>query len=118
MNLSSTEKVFTDGEVPNIGETIEFVRKFNSNSRVFSLGIGAHASRLLVRGIARAGRGTAEFVEGDNDKSIYEAVERQMVVALSPALDIAKIGWGVSGDTRLVFDTYLNAIVVELYTVF
>eukprot|EP00555_Chaetoceros_dichaeta_P006087 CAMPEP_0198271870 /NCGR_PEP_ID=MMETSP1447-20131203/50824_1 /TAXON_ID=420782 /ORGANISM="Chaetoceros dichaeta, Strain CCMP1751" /LENGTH=75 /DNA_ID=CAMNT_0043964703 /DNA_START=36 /DNA_END=260 /DNA_ORIENTATION=+ len=36
--------VFTDGEVSNTDETIEFVRKFQtSRTRVFSLGIGAHA---------------------------------------------------------------------------
>jgi len=90
--------VFTDGKVCNTDETIEFVKNFNStNNRIFSLGIGAHASRLLVQGIARSGRGTAEFVEGDDDKSIYDAVERQMAVALSPVFDDVEIGWGVLG---------------------
>eukprot|EP00588_Corethron_pennatum_P029386 CAMPEP_0194335090 /NCGR_PEP_ID=MMETSP0171-20130528/68327_1 /TAXON_ID=218684 /ORGANISM="Corethron pennatum, Strain L29A3" /LENGTH=675 /DNA_ID=CAMNT_0039098015 /DNA_START=60 /DNA_END=2087 /DNA_ORIENTATION=+ len=90
--------VFTDGDVSNTQETIQFVRTFGSHTRVFSLGIGAHASRALVQGIARNGRGTAEFVEGDDDESIYEAVERQMKVAFSPAFDDVQIEWGMAGE--------------------
>lgn len=90
--------VFTDGQVGNTDRTIEFIGEFDSNSRVFSLGIGSHVSRALVQGIARNGRGTAEFVEGNDDTSIYEAVERQMAVALSPVLDNAVVDWGLSGE--------------------
>lgn len=90
--------LFTDGEVSNEDETIEYVRKFRSTGRVFSLGIGPHASRYLVQGIAKSGRGTAEFVPGNDDALIYEAVKRQMDVSMSPVLDDAKIEWGVEGQ--------------------
>eukprot|EP00588_Corethron_pennatum_P016065 CAMPEP_0194304156 /NCGR_PEP_ID=MMETSP0171-20130528/1942_1 /TAXON_ID=218684 /ORGANISM="Corethron pennatum, Strain L29A3" /LENGTH=788 /DNA_ID=CAMNT_0039055323 /DNA_START=383 /DNA_END=2749 /DNA_ORIENTATION=- len=85
--------VMTDGQVSNTAETIKFVKKFRSNTRIFSLGIGAHVSRLLVQGLARSGRGTAEFVDGDSDKDVFDAVERQMHVASTPALDDLEITW-------------------------
>jgi len=85
--------VMTDGQVSNTAQTIKFVRKFRSNTRIFSLGIGAHVSRLLVQGLARSGRGTAEFVDGDSDQDVFDAVERQMNVASTPALDDLEIIW-------------------------
>ena len=86
--------IITDGAVSNTDDTIEYVQKHNSNGRVFALGIGDHVSALLVRGLARAGRGTAEFVDGDNLDSIEDAVERQMFVASLPALTDVVIQWG------------------------
>lgn len=85
--------VLTDGEVSNTDDTIEYVRFNRSSSRVFTLGIGNHVSALLVRGIARAGRGTAEFVDGNSDAAIEDAVSRQMEVALTPALSEVNIKW-------------------------
>jgi len=86
--------VLTDGEVYNTEDTITYVRSRQSAGRVFSLGIGEHVSALLVRGIARAGRGTAEFVDGDSMEAIESAVERQMEVALTPSLLDLNIKWG------------------------
>ena len=54
---------------------------------MFALGIGAHVSSALVKGIARAGRGTAKFADGDQENNVKEAVERQLLVALNPGFD-------------------------------
>lgn len=94
--LSDYERVvflLTDGEVSNTKEIIEYVRSRRGSGRVFTLGIGPHASALLVRGVARAGEGTAEFVNGDE---IEAAVQRQMEVAATPALTDVRIDWGVA----------------------
>ena len=45
--------VLTDGEVSNSSAIVELVKKNNSKGRVFALGLGASASRHLVKGIAR-----------------------------------------------------------------
>jgi hypothetical protein len=45
--------VLTDGEVSNSASVVELVKKNSSQGRVFALGLGASASRHLVKGIAR-----------------------------------------------------------------
>jgi hypothetical protein len=45
--------VLTDGEVSNSACVVELVKKNSSQGRVFALGLGASASRHLVKGIAR-----------------------------------------------------------------
>ena len=54
-------------------------------------------SRLLVKGLARAGRGTAEFVDGTTDHAVFDAVGRQMEVATAGALDDLSVAWGAAG---------------------
>jgi len=100
--------VMTDGQVSNTADTIKFVRKFRSKARLFSLGIGSHVSRLLVQGLARSGRGTAEFVDGDSDQAVFEAVERQMNVALTPALDDLQITWEGSNSVNITQAPYVT----------
>ena len=53
--------ILTDGEVSNSLECIRLVGAERKNTRVFTLGIGASADRHLVKGLARAGGGTAAF---------------------------------------------------------
>ena len=45
--------VLTDGEVSNSSAVVELVKRNNAHGRVFALGLGASASRHLVKGIAR-----------------------------------------------------------------
>ena len=84
--------VITDGQVSNTRETISLVRKHASTNRVFSLGIGSSSDRHLVKGLARSGRGTAQFVsEGEN---IASKVVRQLKLGIQPCLHDVKIDWG------------------------
>ena len=53
--------ILTDGAVSNSLECIRLVGAERKNTRVFTLGIGASADRHLVKGLARAGGGTAAF---------------------------------------------------------
>jgi hypothetical protein len=60
-------------------------------TRVFTFGIGAGASAHLVRGIARAGEGEAEFIYPG--ERIEEKVMRQLKRALTPALTDVQVDW-------------------------
>jgi len=97
-NYARNVFVLTDGEVSNTDDVIEYVRSKRAQGRVFALGIGSHVSSALVKGIARAGRGTAEFVDGDEAAAVESAVERQMTVATTPALDDVRVDWGISSE--------------------
>jgi len=94
--------VVTDGQVSNTDETIEYVQQHQENGRVFSLGIGEHVSALLVRGLARAGKGTAEFVDGTGFEDIKDAVERQILVASTPALSNVIIHLGTLDESSFL----------------
>ena len=100
--------VLTDGEVSNTQDVIQYVTDKvarDSNTRVFSLGIGEHVSALLVRGLARAGRGTAVFVDGNDASAIEEAVQRQMEMATRGSLEDVVIEWddGNEGGSQAPF---------------
>ena len=52
-----------------------------SLSRVFTFGIGSGASTALVKGLAKAGNGTAEFIQ--EGERLQPKVRRWMVVCMS-----------------------------------
>ena len=85
--------VITDGAVSNSRECIQLVGAHRRNTRVFSLGIGSAADRHLVKGLARAGGGTAAFtVEGEQLAGKVLAHLRQ---ALAPSLYPVTVDWGL-----------------------
>ncbi len=54
--------LLTDGEVGNEAEAHALVRGHRESARFFAVGIGMGPNEHLVRGIARAGGGAAEFI--------------------------------------------------------
>ncbi|XP_004604827.2 von Willebrand factor A domain-containing protein 5A [Sorex araneus] len=83
--------VFTDGEVTDTSRVIEEVRKNSSKHRCFSFGIGEGASTSLIKGIARASGGTAEFITG-KDRMQSKAL-RSLKRALQPAVEGVSLSW-------------------------
>lgn len=83
--------LITDGEVGNTDEVVGLVGRNAGTTRVFGLGVGSRCSRELIEGIAKAGCGTAAFVE--RDESIQTATLSQLKNALQPALKDITVEW-------------------------
>lgn len=84
--------VLTDGEVTNTDAVIALARSSADSARIFTFGIGYGASHHLVRGLAGAGGGTAEFIYPG--ERVESKVMRQVSRLLSPALTGVRLDWG------------------------
>ncbi|XP_036603073.1 von Willebrand factor A domain-containing protein 5A-like isoform X2 [Trichosurus vulpecula] len=83
--------VFTDGEVSDTRRVVAEVQRHSQNHRCFSFGIGEGASTRLVKGIARAAGGTAEFITG-RDRMQPKAL-RSLKRALQPVVQDVSLTW-------------------------
>jgi von Willebrand factor A domain-containing protein 5 len=100
--------IVTDGEVGNTERVIDLVKDEARDCRVFSLGIGGEASRRLVRGVARAGRGHCEFVA--SGESIEAKVMSLIGRILEPPLRDLRIDVGDSLKLKSCVPTELPAL--------
>ncbi|XP_074071453.1 von Willebrand factor A domain-containing protein 5A-like isoform X2 [Macrotis lagotis] len=83
--------VFTDGEVGNTWQIIAEVQQHKQNHRCFSFGIGEGASTSLIKGIAQAAEGTAEFITGLDrmQAKVLQSLKR----ALQPVVKDVSLTW-------------------------
>ncbi|XP_059531940.1 von Willebrand factor A domain-containing protein 5A isoform X2 [Myotis daubentonii] len=83
--------VFTDGEVTNTFSVIREVKINGQRHRCFSFGIGEGASTSLIKGIARASGGAAEFITG-NERMQSKAL-RALKRSLQPVVEDVSLSW-------------------------
>jgi Ca-activated chloride channel homolog len=83
--------VLTDGQVTNEPAVIELARKHRATNRIFAFGIGAAASSFLVKGLARATGGAAEFISAG--ERIDDKVLRTFGRLASPPVTDVTIDW-------------------------
>ena len=98
----------TDGAVSGEGRALEQVRKEIGAARLFTFGIGPSVNRALLNQLARLGRGTAAFLQLDED--IEEAILRFQDRVSFPALTDITLKWK-KGKT---WDVY-PALIPDLY---
>jgi len=84
--------VLTDGEVANEADVIDLCGRYATTTRVFAFGIGAGVSEHLVRGVARASHGAAEFIYPG--ERIEPKVLRMFGRVHMPAFKHVHIDWG------------------------
>lgn len=82
----------TDGYVGNDMQIIDYVGKHRGQARMFPFGVGSSVNRFLIDGMAREGRGVAEYVSLDEDGRI--AAERFQRRIASPVLLDPKVDFG------------------------
>uniref|UniRef100_L7N1A2 von Willebrand factor A domain-containing protein 5A n=1 Tax=Myotis lucifugus TaxID=59463 RepID=L7N1A2_MYOLU len=83
--------VFTDGEVNDTFSVIREVKSNGQRHRCFSFGIGEGASTSLIKGIARASGGAAEFITG-NERMQSKAL-RALKRSLQPVVEDVSLSW-------------------------
>ncbi|XP_067388362.1 von Willebrand factor A domain-containing protein 5A-like [Emydura macquarii macquarii] len=83
--------VFTDGEVGDTQDVIAEVQRHRGTHRCFSFGIGDGASTALIKGMARAAGGSAEFITGQ-DRMQPKALQ-SLKRALQPAVTGISLSW-------------------------
>ncbi|HLX61619.1 MAG TPA: VIT domain-containing protein [Planctomycetota bacterium] len=84
--------LLTDGQVGNEAACIALASESAARCRVFTFGIGSGVSEFLVKGLARASGGQAEFIH-DNER-IEPKVLRQFARMSSAFLKNARVDWG------------------------
>ncbi|KAL7870412.1 hypothetical protein SRHO_G00079090 [Serrasalmus rhombeus] len=83
--------LFTDGDVQNTKEILDLVRTHSRSHRCFTFGIGQGASTALITGMAKEGRGFAQFITS-NDR-LQLKVMQSLSFALQPAVVDISVKW-------------------------
>ncbi|MFT6400495.1 MAG: Ca-activated chloride channel family protein [Bradymonadia bacterium] len=83
--------LLTDGQVSNEADVIRLAQTHRDHTTVFTFGIGAGASEHLVRGIARASGGLAEFIYPG--ERIEPKVLRTFGRVRAPSLPEPRVSW-------------------------
>eukprot|EP01016_Furgasonia_blochmanni_P041762 TRINITY_DN546_c0_g5_i2.p1 TRINITY_DN546_c0_g5~~TRINITY_DN546_c0_g5_i2.p1 ORF type:complete len:571 (+),score=185.52 TRINITY_DN546_c0_g5_i2:106-1818(+) len=83
--------VLTDGDVSNGKQIISTIQKNAKDVRFYSIGIGNGISPYLIKGIARAGKGTFELVKDNSNLRIK--AKRMLENSISPFLKNFKISF-------------------------
>jgi Ca-activated chloride channel family protein len=86
----------TDGFIGNEAEIIKHIEAGRGQTRVFGFGIGSSVNRYLIEGVARAGRGVADYVrQGESPDVAVERLHRRLDQPLLTDLDMQFEGFHV-----------------------
>ncbi|EFA79297.1 type A von Willebrand factor domain-containing protein [Heterostelium album PN500] len=93
--------VLTDGGVSGKGHLIDFVRKEDSTSRIFTVGIGNGADQDLVRSLAEAGGGECRMVM-ENSEFFESEVLELLSISLRPRISNLTMNWPNKSEVKVI----------------
>lgn len=91
----NTEKVillFTDGQVGNEKQIIDFVKEHGKNSRIFPFGIDLNVNSYFIKQLAKVGNGKAELIQ-PNEK-IDDKIIRTFARIQTPMVEDIQVDYG------------------------
>uniref|UniRef100_A0A8C8B4X7 von Willebrand factor A domain containing 5B1 n=1 Tax=Otus sunia TaxID=257818 RepID=A0A8C8B4X7_9STRI len=92
--------LLTDGAISNTGKVLELLRNHSCSTRCYSFGIGPHACRRLVQGLAAVSRGFAEFLaEGER---LQPKMIKSLKKAMAPVLSDVSVEWVFPESTEVL----------------
>src|SRR5262249_26824802 len=81
----------TDGYVGNDMQIIDYVKKYRGRARMFPFGVGNSVNRFLIDGMAREGRGAAEYVAVETNTGAVMGTSRELTnKGKADAADVAE----------------------------
>ena len=89
---NKTILLFTDGQVGNEGQIIQYVKENIENNRLFAFGIDSNVNSFFIKEIANIGNGKAELIQPG--ERIDEAIIRTFARIQTPILENLKIDYG------------------------
>ncbi|NXI60440.1 VW5B1 protein, partial [Chloroceryle aenea] len=92
--------LLTAGAIGNAGKVLELLRNRSSSSRCYSFGIGPHACRRLVRGLAAVSGGIAEFL-GEGER-LQPKMIKSLKKAMVPVLSDVSVEWVFPESTEVL----------------
>ena len=84
--------LFTDGQVGNEDEIINFVRENINKSRIFTFGIDLNVNSYFIRKLAKVGNGKSEMIQPG--EKIDDKIIRTFARIQSPLLEDIQIDYG------------------------
>ncbi|XP_051989711.1 von Willebrand factor A domain-containing protein 5B2-like [Xyrauchen texanus] len=90
--------ILMNGMLNNVGRVLELVRRNTSYVRCFGLGLGPHACRRLLQGIAKVTGGSTEFLS--EEERLQPKLIKCLKKALEPVLTDVRIDWYVPDNVE------------------
>lgn len=91
-NVDKTILLFTDGQVANEDEIVNYISSNINNGRLFVFGIDSNVNSSFIKKLAKIGNGKAEFIQ--QKEKIDDKVIRTFARIQTPLLESFEIDYG------------------------